>query len=133
MRELGDFRFKDNFEGLTDTQFQQALSAVNAQFTGVYSLWSSLTPGVTAAKRSLCIDYLVGWWLMNEYPDSAVTGSGTGGMPIASKKIGPIFLKYKDTVRQAGSGVLDLLTTNSYGLQALQMIQSAPENYQVYA
>lgn len=54
-------------------------------------------------------------------------------MPLASKKAGPIFIKYKDVVRQSGSGVLEMLTTNQFGMEALMMIQCAPENYQFYS
>ena len=50
-------------------------------------------------------------------------------MPVKSKKIDYISIQYRDLVRAAGSGVLDMLTTNEWGMQALVMIQSAPENY----
>lgn len=132
MLELNDFKFKDRFVDISEPQFAQSLQLVNAQFSGVYRLWSSLPPAEARAKRELCINYLLGWQLVNMYPEQALDVSGTGGMPISSKKAGPVFIKYKDTVRQAGAGVLDLLTTNEYGLQALMMIQTAPENYMLY-
>lgn len=130
--ELEDFKFKSNFVDLTSSQFAQALQIVNAQFSGVYSLWMSLPPDEATAKRELCINYLMGWQLMTLYPEQAVGISSMGGMPITAKKVGPVFLKYKDTVRQSGSGVLDELTTNTFGLLALQLIQCAPENYVLY-
>lgn len=49
-----------------------------------------------------------------------------------SKKIDYISLQYRDVVRAAGSGVLDMLTTNEWGMEALMMIQSAPENYMLH-
>lgn len=131
--ELADFKFKDNFTDLTSMQLSQALSIINAQFSGVYSLWSFLSPDEARAKRELCINYLLAWKLMDMYPDSVVNASGMGSMPLSSKKAGPIFIKYRDTVRQSGSGLLESLTTNSYGMQALAMIQSAPEMFMVYA
>ena len=133
MLELNDFQFKSDFVGLTDAQFSRALQVINAQFSGVYSLWSFLPPDDARAKRELCINYLVAWQLVQLYPDSALNASGTGGIPLKHKKVGPVSLSYKDLVRQSGSGVLDLLTTNSYGLQALMLIQCAPENYRVFA
>lgn len=130
--ELNDFMFRDKFAGLTDTQFMSALQAVNAQFSGVYSLWSFLPPDDARAKRELCINYLIAWKLVQLYPENAIGVAGTGGMPIGSKKAGPIFIKYKNMVRQEDS-VLATLTTNQFGIEALTMIQSAPENYMVFA
>lgn len=129
--DIADFQFRDRFIDLSDAQFAQALQIVNAQFSGVYSLWSILPPEDARAKRELCINYLIAWKLAQMYPESATGVSGTGGMPLGSKKAGPIFIKYRDMVNQEGS-VLSLLTTNSYGMEALAMIQSAPEMYQVY-
>lgn len=127
--DLDDFKFKDNFVDITSVQIQEALQMVNAQFSGVYSLWSLLPPGEASSKRELCINYLLAWQLASLYPSQTVGIGGTGGMPLLSKKAGPIFIKYRDMVRQSGSGVLEMLTTNQFGLEALMMIQNAPENY----
>lgn len=129
---VDDFKFKDNFVDLTLDQIHKALQIVNAQFSGVYTLWNMLPPGDASAKRELCINYLLAWQLMTLYPTQVVGVGGTGGMPIQSKKAGPIFIKYRDTIRQAGSGALEMLTTNQFGLEALMMIQGAPENYLFY-
>lgn len=132
--ELGDFKFRDKFdESITDIEFENALQMVNAQFSGVYSLWAAMSPAERLAKRELCINYLIGWQLMMMYPNSVDEMGSVGGMPLDSKRIGPIALKYRDLVRQSGSGVLDMLTTNTFGLLALQMLQAAPENYLLYA
>lgn len=128
---LDDFKFKDRFTDLTELQFGEALQMVNAQFSGVYDLWAILPPEDRTAKRELCINYLLAWQLMMLYPEQA-TGSGTGAIPLTSKRAGPISIKYRELVRQAGSGALEMLTTNQYGLQALVLLQTAPENYQVY-
>jgi hypothetical protein len=132
MLELNDFMFKNDFDSLTDLQLQKALQIINAEFSGVYTLWSFLPPDVARAKRELCINYLVAWKLVQMYPDSSLNVSGTGSLPLSSKKAGPIFLKYKDMVRQEES-ILSMLTTNQYGIEALTMIQSAPEMYMVFA
>lgn len=127
--QLEDFMFADKFLNLTDFQLGRALQIVNAQFSGVYTLWASLSPTERDAKRKLCINYLLAWQLATLYPDQAIMGAGMGGMPLKSKKIDSISLQYRDLVRAGGSGVLDMLTTNEWGLEALIMIQSAPENY----
>lgn len=128
---LEDFTFKDKFVDLTDLQFSQALQMVNAEFSGVYTLWSILPPDEGRAKRELCINYLLAWKLASMYPEQALDVSGTGGLPLSSKKAGPIFIKYKNLVRQEDS-ILSMLTTNQYGVEALTMIQSAPEMYMVF-
>ena len=128
---LEDFTFKDKFVDLTDLQFSQALQMVNAEFSGVYTLWSTLPPDERRAKRELCINYLLAWKLASMYPEQALGVSGTGGLPLSSKKAGPIFIKYKNLVRQEDS-ILSMLTTNQYGVEALTMIQSAPEMYMVF-
>lgn len=127
--QLEDFMFSDKFVDLTDSQLGKALQIVNAQFSGVYTLWALLPPQEREAKRKLCINYLLAWQLATLYPDQAILGSGSGGMPLKSKKIDYISLQYRDVVRASGSGVLDMLTTNEWGMQALMLIQSAPENY----
>lgn len=126
---IDDFRLRNRFQDLTEDQIYQALQMVNAQFSGVYRLWSFLPPDEKRAKRELCINYLLGWQLANSYPENAVGVQGVGAVPLSSKKIGPISLGYRDLVRQSGSGVLDMLTTNEFGIQALLMIQTAPENF----
>lgn len=130
--ELNDFKFKDRFLDITDAQFGQALQIVNAQFSGVYGLWGILPPDEANAKRELCINYLVAWKLMEMYPDSATDASGMGAIPLTMKRAGSVMLKYKNTVRQENS-ILELLTTNEYGINALNMIQSAPENFMLWA
>lgn len=127
--QLGDFMFSDKFIDITELQLGTALQIINAQFSGVYSLWAFLPPDERDAKRKLCINYLVAWQLANLYPEQAILSGGSGSMPVKSKKIDYISIQYRDLVRAAGSGVLDILTTNEWGMQALVMIQSAPENY----
>ena len=127
---VGDFKFAHRFSGLSDDLLSQAIQIVNAQFSGVYSLWSILPPSEARAKRELCINYLVAWWITNSYPQNAVNVSSSGAVPITTKKVGQVSIKYRDSVIQEGS-VLDALTSNEFGIQAMLMIQTAPENYMV--
>lgn len=127
--ELEDFMFSERFLDLTEVQLGRALQIVNAQFSGVYTLWAFLPPQERDAKRRLCINYLCAWQLALLYPDQAILSAGSGGLPLKGKKIDGISLQYRDVVKTGGSGVLDMLTTNEWGMQALMMIQSAPDNY----
>lgn len=129
---LGDFKFANRFNDLTDGLLASAIQIVNAEFSGVYRLWSILPPGECKAKRELCINYLIAWWLANSYPDLAIDVSGTGALPVKRKRVQKITLDYRDPVRQSDSGILDMLTTNEFGLQALAMLQAAPEMYMLY-
>lgn len=131
MITIYQFLFRDDFVDLTDDQFRKALQIVNTEFSGIPTLWSILPPDVANAKRELCINYLIAWKLSSLYPDQALSSVGTGGIPLESKKVGPITIKYSDTLRQ-GNSILSMLTTNQYGIEALTMIQSAPEMFQVY-
>lgn len=126
------FRFRNRFTSeLTDQQLGEAMQVVNAQFTGVYQLWRTLPPAERDAKRELCISYLVAWALVQNYPNLAIGVSGSGALPLKSKHVGPVTITYRDSIRQ-GSGVLDILTTNEFGYQALLLMQTAPEMYLVY-
>lgn len=129
--DITEFIFRDKFLDLSSDQYAQAYQIVNTQFSGVWTLWSILPPEDARAKRELCINYLIAWKLAQLYPDIAIGVSGTGGLPLSSKKAGPIFIKYKELVQQEGS-LLSMLTTNQYGVEALTMIQSAPEQFMVY-
>ena len=128
-----EFKFKHKFINLTQAQFDNAWSIVEVQFFGVNKLWGFLPPLEADAKRELCFNYLIAWMLTNLYPSQTSGVSSAGAMPLSSKKAGPIFIKYRDGVRQEGAGVLESLTTNEFGMQALMMIQCAPECYMFFA
>lgn len=129
---VDDFRFKDRFIDLSETVLSQALQMVNAQFSGVYRLWAILPPNEKRAKRELCINYLIAWQLAFSHPELAIGVQGTGALPLSQKVVGPVSLSYRNLLRQTDGGTLDMLTTNEFGLQALQMLQTAPENFMVY-
>lgn len=123
----GDFTFRDRFRDLTDEQVTQACQEIQTRFAGVLTLWSVCRPAMRDAKRRLCMNYLVAWLLTNKYPGKAIGASGTGGLPLKSKKIADITLVYNLPLRE--DSLLSSLTTNTYGVAALEMIQTAPENY----
>lgn len=127
---VDNFKFRENFLDLTDSEVLAALQIINAEFSGVYTLWSILSPAERDAKRELCVNYLVGWKLANMYPERTVGVGSTGTMPLTMKIVDRVHIHYRDTIRQ-GTGVLDMLTNNVFGMHALTMIQGAPENYMV--
>ena len=123
-----DFMFAHKFaSGLTDELVGEACDEVEARFAGVFTLWQVLPPHLRESKRRLCLNYLVAWQIMTNRPDLAPGLSGTGGMPLSHKMIGDIHLGYDMPLREGS--LLKNLTTNTFGLQALEMIQTAPENY----
>ena len=125
-----NFHFRANFLDLTDSQVLAPLQTITAALSRVYTLWSILSPAERDAKRELCVNYLVGWKLANMYPERTVGVGSTGTMPLTMKIVDRVHIHYRDTIRQ-GTGVLDMLTNNVFGMHALTMIQGAPENYMV--
>ena len=134
---LQDFMFANRFRDFNDPELQEAVSYVNAMFPGVASLWSAeycpLTDEERNAKRFTCYNFLVAWYIVQNYPSrvvGGVSGGAMGGMPLESKSIEDVSIKYKNVIRQGGA--LALLTTNTFGIQALEMLQSAPENFVLF-
>ena len=123
----GDFVFRDRFAQITDEQISSACQEVLSRFAGVMSLWKICDVAIRDSKRKLCYNYLVAWLLTNQYPDKAVGVSGTGGMPLKAKKIADVSISYNMPLKEGS--LLASLTTNSYGIAALEMIQTAPENF----
>ena len=135
MNTFATFSLSKFFKDLTDEEYQIAHDAVMVRFWGVSAMWSpevcTIPDYVRDAKRDMCYDYLIAWQLLTLYPTKGVNVNSMGGMPLSAKAIGDISLKYADTTRQ-GADSLNMLTTNAFGLQALEMIQSAPDNYVLY-
>jgi hypothetical protein len=126
--ELNEFMFRDKMPGISDEQLASVCEIVNIMFSGVNELWSILDEDTRNAKRRLLFSYLVAWQLCNLYPDYMQGVSSSGGLPLLSKSINDIHLTYKDMARQEGSNT-ELLQTNVFGINALFMIQSAPETF----
>jgi hypothetical protein len=125
-----DFKYADNFPTLTDQQVNTAYDEVCVMFSGVLQLWGVLNEPTRTAKRTLCINLLVAWYLADMNP-SAVTGVvSNGGMALSSKSIGGTSVSFSDMEAQEG---LKQLNSNVFGQKALIMIQSAPERYGIYA
>lgn len=134
---LQDFMFGNRFRDLTDPEIDEAISYVNAMFPGVAYLWGAeycvLTDEERNAKRLTCYNFLTCWYLVQNYPSKVVggiSGGSMGGLPLESKSMNDVAVKFRNVVRQGSQ--MSLLTTNSYGVQALEMMQSAPENFVLF-
>lgn len=125
-----DFKFANNFPTLTDAQIDNAYEIVSVMFSGVLQCWRALKEPIRTQKRTLCLNLLVAWYLLDADPQSAVGVMGNGGMALTSKSIGGTSLSFADMDAQEG---IKQLNSNVFGQKALAMIQSIPERFGIYA
>jgi hypothetical protein len=125
-----EFLYASNFPTLTDTDIDTAYETVATIYSGVLQLWRVLPEEIRARKRTLCMNLLVAWYLLDTQPSNAVGVMGNGGMALSSKSIGGTSLSFTDMDAQEG---LKQLNSNVFGQKALMMIQSAPERFNIYA
>lgn len=125
-----DFKFADNFPSLTDAQINSAYEIVSVMFSGVLKCWAVLEEPTRTKKRTLCMNLILAWYLLDANPGSAVGVMGNGGMAVTSKSIGGTSLSFADMDAQEG---IKQLNSNVFGQKALMMIQSAPERFSIYA
>lgn len=124
-----DFKFKRNFKGLITDDYQDAYDEVSVRFSGVLTLWATLDSTTREAKRTLCFNYLVAWYLSDLYPFK-VDGIDADGRPLNSKSIGGTFISFA-TIGNRDS-TLQELTSNPFGMKAKTMIETAPEMMGIY-
>lgn len=124
-----DFTYSSNFPTLTPSQITAAIGVVETMYSGILECWADLSDPLRTNKRLLVENLLIGWYLANMYP-SAVRGIvANGGLPLSSKSIGGTSVSFQTIATQRG---LEALLSNTFGLQALQMILSAPEMMSIY-
>lgn len=124
------FKFAGNFPTLTDDEINSAYEFVSVMFSGVLSLWGVLSAQIREQKRTLCMNLLVAWYLLDTKPQSASGVLGNGGMAVSSKSIGGTSLSFEGMDAQEG---IKQLNSNVFGQKALIMIQGAPERFGIYA
>lgn len=122
--------FAGNFPTLTDDEINSAYEFVSVMFSGVLSLWGVLSAEIREKKRTLCMNLLVAWYLLDTRPQSASGVLGNGGMAVSSKSIGGTSLSFEGMDAQEG---IKQLNSNVFGQKALIMIQGAPERLGIYA
>ena len=125
-----DFKYADNFPTLTDAQINAAYDIVSVMFSGVLQCWRALPEPIRTQKRTLCMNLILAWYLLDTNPQAAVGVIGNGGMALSSKSIGGTSLSFSDMDAQEG---IKQLNSNVFGQKALMMIQSAPERFGIYA
>lgn len=124
-----DFKYTANFPTLSDQQIADAYDEVATIYSGVTKLWAVLDEETRTAKRTLCMNLLTAWYLLDMNPTSATGVIGNGGMALGSKSVGGTSLSFQDMEAQEG---LKQLNSNVFGQKALMMIQSAPERFGIY-
>ena len=125
-----EFKFADNFPTLTDAQINAAYEIVSDMFSGILECWAVLSEPLRTQKRTLCMNLLLAWYLLDSDPQSATGVIGNGGMAVSSKSIGGTSLSFSDMDAQEG---IKQLNSNMFGQKALTMIQGAPERFGIYA
>jgi hypothetical protein len=121
--------FARNFPNLPDgsADISEAIAAIQAQFSGALNyFWQDLDSTTQELKRNLLFNYLVAWYLADQFSESLSGVVGNGGMPLVKKSLGGIdltFLQYK--IQED----MKIFTTNVFGIRALQMILTAPERF----
>lgn len=124
------FLYAGNFPELTDNEINLAYTEVSTVFSGVNNLWNVLPAVTRDAKRTLCMNLLTAWYLMDMNPQSARGVVGNGGMALSSKSVGGTSVSFLDMDAQEG---IKQLNSNVFGQKALMMIQSAPERFGIYS
>lgn len=125
-----EFKFADNFPTLTDLDINNAYDIVSVMFSGVLSCWAILGEPLRTQKRTLLLNLLIAWYLLDTNPTAATGVIGNGGMAVSSKSIGGTSLSFADMEAQDG---LKQLNSNMFGQKALMMIQTIPERFSIYA
>ena len=125
-----EFTFADNFPTLSDAQINAAYEIVSVMFSGILECWAVLSEPLRTKKRTLCINLLLAWYLLDADPQSATGVIGNGGMAVSSKSIGGTSLSFSDMDAQEG---IKQLNSNIFGQKALAMIQGATERFGIYA
>jgi hypothetical protein len=119
--------FARYFPSLGQSDFETAYTIMQTKYSGVVSLWEGSSD--KDSKRQLLFNFLVAWYLANMFPDKVVGIVTDGGKPLSSKEIGGVSVTYRNIPVQSG---FEQFATNTFGLEALNMFQGAPERYQLY-
>lgn len=125
-----DFVYTANFPTLTSDQIQSGIDAVETMYYGTTQLWAIMPDPVRTNKRTLIENLLVAWWLANMFPGDVIGIMADGGMPLSSKSIGGVSLTKMQI--DGLDPVMAVLQSNTFGLQALSMIRTAPEMAGIY-
>jgi hypothetical protein len=124
------FIYTRNFPTLSDPEIQSGIDEALVVYYGVTQLWEILPEPIRTNKRTLIQNLIVAWWLANMFPGKVVGIMGDGGMPLSSKSVGGTSLTMRDI--EGLDPIMKSLMSNTFGLQALSMIRTAPEMAGIY-
>lgn len=124
-----DFTYSDKFTGITPAQITSAISVVETMFYGALQCWAILPDPPRTNMRLLLENLLVAWYLADIYPSQVRGIIANGGLPLSGKSIGGTSVTFENIEAQPG---ITQLKTNTFGLQALSMLNGAPERFQIY-
>ena len=126
------FIYTANFPSLSPAQIDASCLAVDAMWSGIDSLWQKLPQTKRDAKIAMLQNLMVAWYMTDIYPAQVTGIVSNGGLPLQSKAIGGEG-GVSVTMRALGEqDALVPLSSNTFGVQALQMIMSVPERFTIY-
>ena len=119
------FADEDRIE-IADTILREAIETIYSMWVGVATLWEGHDRQVWFEKTRLCYRLLVCWYIADLYPEFASGIMTTAGLPIVSKKIGPISIAYgKEALTPNSIDLLTPLLSNAFGAKAHLMIKTS--------
>ena len=119
------FADEDRIE-IADTILREAIETIYSMWVGVSTLWEGHDRQVWFEKTRLCYRLLVCWYIADLYPEFASGIMTTAGLPIVSKKIGPISIAYgKEALTPNSIDLLTPLLSNAFGAKAHLMIKTS--------
>lgn len=124
-----DFVYSENFPTLSSGIVNIAIDIVSAQWYGALLFWSGMDADIRDKKRNILLNLLLAWYLSNKYPGEVTGIISNGGIPLTSKSIGGVSTSFMDF--GAVQDTMKPLVSNSFGVDALEMILSAPERFTI--
>jgi hypothetical protein len=111
---------------ITDAILEEAIESVYSMWVGVSYLWSGHDKQVWFEKTRLCYRLLICWYIADLYPEFSSGIMTTAGLPIVSKKIGPVSIVYgKEALTPNSIDLLSPLLSNAFGAKAHLMIKTS--------
>jgi hypothetical protein len=126
------FTYKHNFPNHSPAQIQGACDVVDATWSGVSSLWKRSQQDIRDKKITAIQNLLVAWYLTDVYPMEVTGVVSNGGLPLKAKTIagtGGTSLDFRELGEQSA---LIPLSSNTFGVQVIQMFSSCPERFTIY-
>ena len=109
-----------------DEILEEAIETIYSMWVGVSYLWKGHDEQVWYEKTRLCYRLLVCWYIADIYPEFARGILSTAGLPIVTKKIGPISITYgKEALTPNSLDLLAPLLSNAFGAKAHLMIKTS--------